>query len=254
MDRNTTKICTYLRDAFVKYCHTSNRSTKKLEVIHGGIAHDINEILQTLPNYEDYEVVSKGFGNNKEESVIGSETEKDCDITIMNKRTNKAVIVIMVKMILGNYKQNSINYFENMKGETDNLQATGIPVFELIFIKDKTPYFSEGKEFQKWEHLTEHDMEKYSKLGNRVWGGSGQPYLNSCIPYYTLLVPYHLNDMPKNPKNMGEYMEYYKNNEAKVTLSYEFKDLEWGNISYNDYDSFLDKARDYLTNGFTNHV
>lgn len=238
------KICTYLANAFKTYSHTGCRSSKKLEDIHGGIAKDIAEIVEKHNDGHNYKIVSKGWGDNKEAKVDGLEMSKDCDITVF--REDEPVLVVMVKMILGNYKQNSINYFENLKGETDNLQMKGIPVFELIFIKDKTPYFNADKTFIKWEFLNEHNVEKYGKLGKREWGGPKNAPFNSCIPYFTLISPYHVDEMPDDPVNLNEYMGYYRDNDICVTLSDKFKDLEWGNVVYNDYSQFLQKVENCL--------
>ena len=244
IEKPNKRICTYLENAFKTYTYTGCRSSKKLEDIHGGIASDINSIVNSLDDGHEYKVVSKGYEENREAKVEGSEMSKDCDITLF--RDGKPILVVMVKMILGNYKQNSINYFENLKGETDNLQMEGIPVFELIFIKDKTPYFNSNKRFSKWEHLNEHNLEKYCKLGKRSWAGPDNVSEGSCVPYFTLLAPYHLNEMPNDPANLDEYMSYYRDNIIEITLPATFKDLDWGNVVYNDYSRFLDEVEKYL--------
>lgn len=63
--------------------------------------------------------------------VKGKYYDKDIDITVT--KDNKPVMCIGIKFITSNYKQNTNNYFENMMGETANIQALkNLPYFQLI--------------------------------------------------------------------------------------------------------------------------
>lgn len=228
-------LCEAIGRAFTTFLKTGSRSDKKLHDIHGKIAADLDEALEDVRDMfpgREIKVISKGFGENREMKVPGAEMGKDVDITVTCD--NVPVGAVMVKMIQGNYKQNGNNYFESMKGETDNLRAGGVPVFQVFIIPDKMPYYTKKNDaFSKWEILNEHDVEKYQKLGKRPIEK------DMAIPDAFFYFDYHIEDMPENPATRKDYVQYYLDNGVKVEQGHKFDNDDWGNIIHNDYNALM---------------
>lgn len=119
---------------FIK-CKTS-RSTAKLKPLHGAIAQDIAKRLG-----DEYKIWSQGYDEDKEIKINGRYIDKNVDITIVNKQTERPVAGIAIKFVMQNYSQNSNNYFENMLGETANIRTANCPYFQIFIILDKLPYY-----------------------------------------------------------------------------------------------------------------
>lgn len=142
----------------------TSRSTAKLEPLHGAVAQDLAERLGP-----GYEVWSKGFQKGKEAKVSGRYFDKDVDITAL--KDGIPVAGISVRFVMQNYMQNSINYFENMLGETANIRCGGCHYFQLFIILDRLPYYATNKKINKkyiskWETFSDHNVEKYVALSN----------------------------------------------------------------------------------------
>ena len=112
----------------------TSRSTDKLKPLHGAIARDLHRRLGS-----DYEIISQGYGVDKEAQIQGKKKKKWVDITVTKRR--KAVAGLAVKFVMQNYSQNSNNYFENMLGETANIRANKCPYFQIFIILDRLPYY-----------------------------------------------------------------------------------------------------------------
>ena len=91
------------------------RSTAKLKPIHKFIAETLAKIFG-----KDYELHFID-DENKEMTVAGKYYPKDIDITI--SKNKEPIFCLGIKFVTSNYKQNANNYFENMLGETANIQA-----------------------------------------------------------------------------------------------------------------------------------
>lgn len=149
--------------SYSNYINYGPRSTQKLVPIHSYFATILGEIFQGdfTVHYIDSHI--------KEMKVSGKYYDKDIDITITHK--NLPVLCLGIKFVTSNYKQNSNNYFENMMGETANIQAIGdLPYFQAIILRYQTPYYSRTlqksgiKKPNKIEKINEHDLMKYIKL------------------------------------------------------------------------------------------
>ncbi|MDR2046919.1 MAG: hypothetical protein LBP79_03310 [Clostridiales bacterium] len=113
-----------LKASFLKYIEKGSRSNEKLKILHGAISGDLSERLKTANDMGGhYTVASLGFDLGAEQKMIGRYIDKAVDITI----SKDGVIVsgVAVKYVMGNYMQNSNNYFENMLGETANIRCNG---------------------------------------------------------------------------------------------------------------------------------
>jgi len=148
-----------VEESFRMYKKHGARSTEKLKPIHRYIAG----VMQSIWG-RDFEVHYMG-NESKEKNVEGKYYPKDIDITIT--RHDKPVFCLGIKFVTSNYKQNANNYFENMMGETANIQALGdLPYAHLIILRHETPYYkkNEIEKPAKIEIINDKDIQKYLNL------------------------------------------------------------------------------------------
>ncbi len=218
-------------DAFVK--SGTSRSTKKLKPLHGAIAEDLAKRLG-----ERYTIVSQGYNIDSEEKITGRYMDKDVDITIL--KDNCVVAGVAVKFVMQNYAQNSINYFENMLGETANIRCANIPYFQIFIVFDKMPYYKiaekgKPKHFDHWEEFTTHNLKKYCILDN----DSPTQYMHT--PDKMLIYVVH-KPIPTSFYTPTDYCNYYKENPNYcITLNDNFHTSS-KQIIMNDYVTFIEKV------------
>ena len=99
LEMNNSQFLTILKKSFLTYLQTGARSNKKLGILHGAIAEDLNERL----NDSKYSVFSLGFREGKEHKISGRYVDKTVDITI--SENNTPVAGIAVKYVMSNYSQ-----------------------------------------------------------------------------------------------------------------------------------------------------
>ena len=88
---------------------------------------------------------------------------KDIDITVT--QGGNPIFCLGLKFVTSNYKQNANNYFENMMGETANIQANkGIPYAHVLILRYETPYYQRDNVVKKIEIINEKDLTKYLEL------------------------------------------------------------------------------------------
>ncbi|MDR0560959.1 MAG: hypothetical protein LBG92_12410, partial [Prevotellaceae bacterium] len=108
----------------------------------------------------------KYMGDTASEATVeGKYYPKDIDITVLEGE--KPVFCLGIKFVTSNYKQNANNYFENMMGETANIQAVGgLPYAQLIILRHETPYYQKNETEipSKIEIINDKDISKYLKL------------------------------------------------------------------------------------------
>jgi hypothetical protein len=143
--------------SFKAYKEKGARSTAKLKPIHYFVADTLKKIWGS--HFEIHYL-----GNDiKEMEVEGKYYTKNIDITISDN--NKPVFCLGIKFVTSNYKQNANNYFENMMGETANIQAVKLPYAQLIILRHKTPYYKKNEKTpSKIEIVNDKDILKYLKL------------------------------------------------------------------------------------------
>lgn len=218
-----------ITDSFNEFLRrATSRSTAKLKPLHGFIASDIAERLG-----DEYAVFSQGYGAGKEASIQGRYVGKRVDITI--KKGGNTVAGIAVKFVMQNYSQNSVNYFENMLGETANIRCANYPYFQIFVIFDKLPYYNTNKEITHWESFTAHNVAKYNVLSK----DNVDEYRHT--PNKFLLYVVHLPDND-NLKTKNEYLSYYRTVRPVLTLSEKQYDEFGSVIIINDYNTFMEKV------------
>ena len=144
---NNSEFLEVIKKSFITCLMTHERSTAKLKVLHGAIARDIYNRLNTIKNI--YDIISKGFNTGKEYKIQGRYIDKNVDITVIDNGIQKAIAGIAVKFVMSNYSQNSNNYFENMLGETANIRSMNIPYFNIFIIPEILPYYKRNGEIKK---------------------------------------------------------------------------------------------------------
>jgi len=148
-----------LEASFKAYKDYGARSTAKLKPIHKFLADTLISIWG-----KTYTIHFLGE-ENKEMTIEGKYYPKDIDITVA--RDGKPVFCLGIKFVTSNYKQNANNYFENMMGETANIQAIGnLPYAQLLILRLKTPYYlkNQTETPSKIEVIKDKDIAKYLKL------------------------------------------------------------------------------------------
>ena len=220
--------------SFRKFLETHSRSNQKLLILHGLIAKDISEKLG-----KKYQVKSLGFEESKESKIEGRYLNKNVDITIL--KDDKPVAGIGVKFVMQNYSQNSVNYFENMLGETANIRSKNIPYFQIFIIPDKLPYYESGGKFKHWETFSLHNAKKYLVLSN----DNIEQFFHT--PTKTLLFVISLPNINTEIKNKNEYVENYK---KMKSLTIKTSDIDYGTFNnsliFNDYETYIEKIIHYI--------
>jgi len=208
---------TVIKNSFNKYKLHGARSPEKLKPIH----RYIGEILKDIWGQKYF--IHYMADNNKEFTVKGKYYQKDIDITVTFN--SKPVFCLGVKFVTSNYKQNSNNYFENMMGETANIQALGnIPYAQLIILRYKTPYYEKNEVNipKKIEIINEHDLSKYLKL----FYDNPQAHRPNILGI--IIVDINENDMSVTSTNINQYFkkEFCLLLNDKLSLPNFFKEIE----------------------------
>ena len=148
-----------IEKSFQAYKEKWARSTAKLKPIHRFVADTLAKIWRN-----SFEICYLS-DDTQEKTVEGKYYPKDIDITVLEGE--KPVFCLGIKFVTSNYKQNANNYFENMMGETANIQALGnLPYAQLIILRHETPYYqkNETEVPSKIEIINDKDISKYLKL------------------------------------------------------------------------------------------
>jgi len=158
MTYNEKNFIKAVEQSFKMYKKYGARSTAKLKPIHKFVADTLTAIFGKA-----YTLHFIGE-DNKEMTVEGKYYPKDIDITV--SKNEKPVFCLGIKFVTSNYKQNANNYFENMMGETANIQATQLPYAQFIILRHETPYYKKNETEipSKIEIINDKDISKYLKL------------------------------------------------------------------------------------------
>lgn len=213
--------------SFQEFLRSGSRSNKKLKPLHSAIANDLAQMLGG-----GYQLIAQGYGKGKEAKIEGRYVSKAVDITI--RHGDKAVAGIAVKFIMQSYSKNSVNYFENMLGETANIRAAGIPYFQVIIMCDRMPDYDDKGIIRQWEEFKAHYAEKYQKLSQ------DNPALYTHTPDKTLIFLVHIPDNPALA-DRDAYVQYYSAN-TQMSLSTSPSPDFGSSVLYNDYEQFLWKV------------
>jgi len=233
---NNKQFLQVIKKSFVKFLETHSRSNKKLIILHGAIANDIQSKLGS-----SYIVKSLGIGNGKEGKTRGRYMEKVIDILV--SKDQKDLAGIGIKFVMNNYSQNSNNYFENMLGETANIRTGNKEYFQILILPEEMPYYNKNGKITKWEKITNHNIDKYIALSK----DNVNRYLHT--PIKTLLFIIKLPECNhKAIISRLQYKKYYlsKSNSMNAQLSSGIPDLFSNAIILNSYEIFVEKIVHYI--------
>lgn len=153
------KFIQILNESYEKYFKYGPRSSKKVDHFHQKIV----EILETKFNVND------GYKIKLEYNIksFNSSGKKKCDIVIL--KNEKPYIIIPVKLVMTNYKQNKNNSWENLTGELSHLKWHNPDIFivPINIFMNKTPYLKSDKKIKHFENITMNDIENYDELIKR---------------------------------------------------------------------------------------
>jgi hypothetical protein len=149
-----TDMLAIIRNTCELYMKYGARSSKKVDYFH----EEIIKQLRTIFTDERY-IVAQEY----DVPSLNPSGKKKCDIVVL--RDNIPVIVLPVKIIMTNYKQNKNNYFENQIGEVTGIKLANptINVIPLNIYMSKTPYLNTNKVITKFESITYSDIAIYEK-------------------------------------------------------------------------------------------
>ena len=233
---NNNQFLQITKQSFLKFLKTHSRSNKKLIVLHGAIAKDIEDKLGN-----EYKIKSLGLGEGKEGKLDGRYMEKTVDILISKNGNDLAGIG--VKFVMNNYSQNSNNYFENMLGETANIRTNNKDYFQILILPDEMPYYNNRGIITKWEKLTAHNIDKYIALSKDNTG------IFFHTPVKTLLFIIKFPNCDHDAiTTKTKYKRYYLNqiSDSPIQLSTNINS-EFGNtIILNNYEIFIEKITHYI--------
>jgi hypothetical protein len=151
------KLIKAISESFKRYKEFGARSTEKLKPLHLYIANVTQFIWGN--DFQTHFMSEE----TKEITVEGKYYPKDIDISVT--QNDSPVFCLGIKFVTSNYKQNANNYFENMMGETANIQARkDLPYAQLIILRRETPYYKKEGELEKIEIIDEGDLQKYINL------------------------------------------------------------------------------------------
>ncbi|MDR2126550.1 MAG: hypothetical protein LBP63_06960 [Prevotellaceae bacterium] len=135
---NEKQLIEAIEQSFKMYKLHGARSTEKLKPIHKFIADTLSTIWG-----KKFEICYMS-DNTREKTIEGKYYPKDIDVTVLDGE--KPIFCLGIKFVTSNYKQNANNYFENMMGETANIQALGnLPYAQLIILRHETPYYKKNE-------------------------------------------------------------------------------------------------------------
>jgi|TARA_B100001142_G_C14347145_1_gene660532 hypothetical protein len=157
-----------------------SRSSEKTKYFHGFLQKYLEENI--FSEWDGYEV----FTEIRVEShnLTG---KKNSDIVIF--KDGSIFLIIPIKMIMGNYKQNKYNYFENLSGELMHLvlKNPGLKIVPLNIYFAETPYLKADKTIAKFEKITyENDLKNFDIM--KKWrvsleGEECRPLVHDVINY-----------------------------------------------------------------------
>lgn len=154
------KILDISREIFRIYFEKGARSSAKVDYFH----QQIKGMIDTVINKRN---LSNGYNVKLEKNVpsINSSGRKKCDIVVYKE--NNPYIVLPVKIIMTNYKQNKNNYWESLTGELTHMKwhaDNNIRCIPINLFFNKLPYLAKSGEIKKWEEIKTNDIQNYKYL------------------------------------------------------------------------------------------
>ena len=159
-----------LCETYSLYFQHGSRSSKKVDHFHGYIKSCLETVFLS----------EKGFSVKLEQNIpsVNSSGRKKCDIVVF--KNTVPYIVLPVKLIMTNYKQNKNNSWENLTGELIHLKWANpnLHIVPINVFMNRTPYLKQSKKIDKFEHITYTDIQNYEILKEK---GIAYDFMNYII-------------------------------------------------------------------------
>jgi len=185
----------HLYKTYQLYLNHGSRSSKKVNYFHQFIKRQLNNIF----TYEN------GYRIELEKNMPSTNSSgfKKCDIVIY--KHDNPYIIIPVKLIMSNYKQNKNNSWENLTGELSHLKwaNNNIHLIPMNIYTNITPYLLEGGKIKRFETISIKDIEQYKILTEKNITHDAMNYIMDIEhdwiidSYLTLPVFLHFNKHTK---------------------------------------------------------
>ena len=159
-----------IQESYRRYLVDGPRSTSKLLPLHKSLGEIFKKLHPTANLVSkcgelDGELKSPGayYPKNVDiAAVVGHINSTGSTYTVESK--DQILGILGIKFVVTNFKQNANNYFENMMGETANIQQLGIPYSHFIVLPVEIPWLTRDGSVSRIETLASGDIEKYKKL------------------------------------------------------------------------------------------
>ncbi|MBF2735939.1 MAG: hypothetical protein ISN26_07750 [Betaproteobacteria bacterium AqS2] len=145
-----------LEESYLAYLEEGPRRRAKLEPLHRCIAGAVQVALGS--GFSVRHLSAEGG----EAKIEGAFAEKSVDVAIF--KGDKPVAGIAVKFVTSNYKQNAVNYFEQLVGETFNMRSKGLLYAQAFISKHPVPYLKRDGTVEKIEYFSATNLEKFQNL------------------------------------------------------------------------------------------
>lgn len=174
-----------LKDIYINTISSKDgsRGKERQDLLHSYLAREIK-------NNIDQEKFLVQFGNReidmKEYKYEGPLFDKDTDIVILDKISKTLISALPIKFVFSNYMQNWKNYHEQMVAEALNLKLNGINVYNIVIVRDNTPYFTKDKKsIKKIEQPLSNGNVKtqYERFANFKKGQLSDGIMYSLVDY-----------------------------------------------------------------------
>lgn len=214
------------------------KSTYINSLINKSSSKRFDNIYQEIKKDLSIKLGEKFKVSSDKKNIDGKYYSKKSNISI--KKEDKDLVFVTATYAISNYKQNSINYFEQMMGETANLRANKLAYFNIIILHTKIPYFKSNGEISRFEDLTSKGLKKYETMSNDYNNSFHAPdktliYLIDNSGCESVRTRSELIDLMQNTSNIK--FEISKISDLNIEMG--------GNIIINDYQLFLDKIVSY---------
>lgn len=147
-----------VQESYAKYNAHGARSTEKLRPLHQWVADEMQRALGSGYTIRGLRKENQGA----EDKISGKYYDKNVDVCICKDAT--PLVVVSVKFITSNFKQNANNYFEHLMGETANIRRGNVGFGHFIVLPYRLPYLNKDRQITKIETVKTVHLQKYIKL------------------------------------------------------------------------------------------
>lgn len=148
-------------DIWKSYSIFGCRSSKKTDIVHNFICNELINLINKKNKGDIYSVKT-------EINILSLNSSgfKKCDIVVFKNKI--PFIVIPVKIIMTNFKQNKNNYYECLTGEISHLKwaNSNLNIVPINIYFNKIPYLDKNRNIIRYEKINNKDINSIINLLN----------------------------------------------------------------------------------------